>query len=54
MGGIRGSMVDSGLIVIIIIIVSLVLITFSFLIFVDYEWCHVLYNNNTVCTKYTP
>merc|ERR1711915_691016 len=54
MGSIKSSMMDSGLIIVIIIIVSLLLITFSFLIFVDYEWCHVLYKNNTenpACTK---
>ena len=29
-------------------ILSLVITVFSFLLFVDYEWCHVLFKNNTV------
>ena len=39
---------DSGMVVVILIITCLIIITFSFLLFVDYEWCHVLYKNNTV------
>ena len=41
-------MVDSGMVVVVFIISSLIIITFSFLLFVDYEWCHVLFKNNTV------
>ena len=41
-------MMDSGLVVVVFIISSLLIITFSFLLLVDYEWCHVLYKNNTV------
>ena len=29
-------------------ILSLVITVFSFLLFVDYEWCPVLFKNNTV------
>ena len=29
-------------------IISLVITVFSFLLFVDYEWCPVLFKNNTV------
>ena len=39
---------DSGLVVVVLIITSLVITVFSFLLFVDYEWCHVLFKNNTV------
>jgi len=45
---------DSGLIVVVFIISSLIITVFSFLLFVDYEWCHVLFKNNTenpACTK---
>ena len=41
-------MMDSGLVVVVCIISSLIVIVFSFLLFVDYEWCHVLFKNNTV------
>ena len=44
----NSGMMDSGLIVVVFIISSLIIITFSFLLLVDYEWCHVLYKNNTV------
>ena len=44
----NSSMMDSGLVVVVFIISSLIIITFSFLLLVDYEWCHVLYKNNTV------
>merc|ERR1711892_868567 len=52
--GANSSMIDSGLVVVVFIITSLILITFTFLLLVDYEWCHVLYKNNTenpLCTK---
>ena len=39
---------DSGLVVVVFIITSLIITVFSFLLFVDYEWCHVLFKNNTV------
>ena len=42
------SVMDSGLIVVVFIITSLIITVFSFLLFVDYEWCHVLFKNNTV------
>merc|ERR1719297_272336 len=48
------SVMDSGLIVVVFIITSLIITVFSFLLFVDYEWCHVLFLNNTenpACTK---
>merc|ERR1712083_138325 len=48
------SMMDSGLVVVVFIITSLIILTFSFLLLVDYEWCHVLHKNNTenpLCTK---
>merc|ERR1711915_912113 len=51
---IHSSTVDSGLVVVIFIISCLLVVTFSFLLLVDYEWCHVLYKNNTenpACTK---
>ena len=44
----NSSMMDSGLVVVVFIISSLIIITFSFLLLVDYEWCQVLYKNNTV------
>ena len=44
----NSGMMDSGLVVVVFIISSLIIITFSFLLFVDYEWCHVLFKNNTV------
>ena len=31
--------------------ISLVITVFSFLLFVDYEWCPVLFKNNTVTRK---
>ena len=40
--------VDSGLLVVIIIVLTMFLILGYCLLFVKYEWCHVLYNNNTV------
>ena len=46
--GAGGQMMDSGLVVVVLIITSLVITVFSFLLFVDYEWCHVLFKNNTV------
>ena len=39
---------DSGLVVVVFIISSLIITVFSFLLFVDYEWCPVLFKNNTV------
>ena len=49
-----GSVMDSGLVVVVFIITSLIITVFSFLLFVDYEWCHVLFKNNTVIkSKYS-
>ena len=45
------SVMDSGLVVVVFIITSLIITVFSFLLFVDYEWCHVLFKNNTVGTN---
>ena len=39
---------DSGLVVVLVIIVTMVLILIYCLLLVKYEWCHVLYSNNTV------
>ena len=47
-GGGQAGLMDSGLLVVVSIITFLLLTVFSFLLFVDYEWCHVLYKNNTV------
>ena len=50
--GAGGQVMDSGLVVVVLIITSLVITVFSFLLFVDYEWCHVLFKNNTVSYFY--
>ena len=42
---------DSGLAIIIFIIVSLFVILFYLLLFVKYEWCPVLFKNNTVSIR---
>jgi hypothetical protein len=42
---------DCGLAIIIFIIISLFIILFSLLFFVKYEWCPVLFRNNTESTK---
>ena len=39
---------DSGLLVVVCIILVLLTSVFSFLLLVEYEWCHVLFRNNTV------
>ena len=49
----NGGMMDSGLVVVLCITSSLIILTFSFLLFVDYEWCHVLFKNNTVIFHFT-
>ena len=36
-----------------LMILSLVITVFSFLLFVDYEWCPVLFKNNTVRRRET-
>ena len=41
-------MVDSGLVVVVCITSSLIVIVFSLLLYVEYEWCHVFFKNNTV------
>ena len=43
-----GGLFDSGLVVVVCIILVLLTSVFSFLLLVDYEWCHVLFRNNTV------
>ena len=45
---------DSGLVVVVFIISSLIITVFSFLLFVDYEWCPVLFKNNTVTGRDGP
>ena len=47
----NSGMMDSGLVVVVCIISCLIILTFSFLLFVDYEWCHVLFKNNTVISS---
>ena len=42
------SWLDSGLVVIVCIIISMVVSVFFVLFYVQYEWCHVLFNNFTV------
>ena len=39
---------DSGLLVVVIITLTMILIVIYCLLFVKYEWCHVLFANNTV------
>ena len=39
---------DSGLVVVICIASSMIISVISLLFFVKYEWCHVLFKNNTV------
>ena len=39
---------DSGLLVVVCIILVLLTSVFSFLLLVEYEWCEVLFKNNTV------
>ena len=41
-------MVDSGLVVVACITSSLMVIVFSLLLYVEYEWCNVFFANNTV------
>jgi hypothetical protein len=43
---------DSGLVVILTILVFLIGVLFTSLLYVNYEWCPVLFLNNTVCSKY--
>ena len=39
---------DSGLVVVVCIASSMIISVISLLFFVKYEWCHVLFKNNTV------
>ena len=39
---------DSGLLVVILIVLTMLLILSYCLLLVKYEWCHVLFSNNTV------
>lgn len=41
-------MFDSGLVVVVCVLLILLTTVFSFLLLVEYEWCHVLFKNNTV------
>ena len=43
-----GGMFDSGLVVVVCVLLILLTTVFSFLLLVEYEWCHVLFRNNTV------
>ena len=50
-------MADSGLVVVLCVISLLLVAVFLPLITVQYEWCHVLFENNTVINNdryYTP
>ena len=42
------SCLDSGLVVVVCITASMIAIAIYCLIFVKYEWCHVLFRNNMV------
>ena len=42
------SCLDTGLVVVVCITVSMIAIAIYCLVFVKYEWCHVLFKNNTV------
>ena len=44
---------DSGLIVVLLVISLLLVTVFLPLLTVQYEWCHVLFENNTVRTLAT-
>ena len=43
-----GGLFDSGLVVVVCVLLILLTTVFSFLLLVEYEWCHVLFKNNTV------
>ena len=40
--------VDSGLVVVVTILVFIIRVMIFTLVYVKYEWCHVLFRNNTV------
>ena len=40
--------IDSGLVVVVTILVFLITVMMVTLLYVKYEWCHVLFRNNTV------
>ena len=40
--------IDSGLVVVVTILIFLISVMMVTLIYVKYEWCHVLFRNNTV------
>jgi hypothetical protein len=40
--------VDSGLVVVVTILIFLIVVMMTTFIYVKYEWCHVLFRNNTV------
>ena len=47
-------MLESGLLVVILIVLTMLLILTYCLLFVKYEWCHVLFTNNTVSYNQLP
>jgi hypothetical protein len=47
-----GSMIDSGMVVIISIILAMIFMVFLVLFTVKHEWCPVLFKNNTVSKNY--
>ena len=47
-------MADSGLVVVVIVISLLLVTVFLPLLTVQYEWCQVLFDNNTVSVRIIP
>ena len=47
-------MADSGLVVVVIVISLLLVTVFLPLLTVQYEWCQVLFDNNTVSVRTIP
>ena len=47
-----GGLVDSGLVVVVFITTFMLGIAVYCLVFVKYEWCHVLFRNNTVGARF--
>ena len=47
-------MADSGLVVVVIVISLLLVTVFLPLLTVQYEWCQVLFDNNTVSIRIIP
>ena len=42
------AMVDSGLVIVSFITVVYIVLVFTLLVYVKYEWCDLLFKNNTV------